>query len=297
MDDERALRGPAASDEIENPAAEQVIVKVGDAPEKDVDRAVRVASDAPVEWPRMHPRERGCRPRTLAGALHDHIDGLLVLDALGSGSLRSAMRNDVACGAAARPGEITRKVVGGMHHLWSRGLSYGLTSRALLHGSIADEGMEPFVDRVEALREGTPADPATETGPFSSRAQCDKLMRYIGTAHGEGATLLADGGGRTAIGREVMSGRQFRSTVFDRVTPDMTPAREEGRKLLDGHSRLRGVRTRVRSVADNLIKDFPHGNTRGRRRSAPDGRCVGLSLETPDFEDFACMPGRHGRRA
>lgn len=202
-DAERALRGPAASDEIENSAADEVIAKVSGATEKDVGRAVRTVSDTPVEWSQMQPRERG-GPRALADALHYHTDGFLVLDELGPGNLRSAVRNGVACGAAARPGGDTRKNIGRMNHPWSRGLSYGLTSRVLLHESVADEGMEPVIDRVETLSQGKPVDPAAETGAFSSWAQCDKRTWHIGTVHRVGATLLADGGGRTAIGREVL---------------------------------------------------------------------------------------------
>ncbi|WP_375000873.1 aldehyde dehydrogenase family protein [Aeromicrobium sp. CTD01-1L150] len=363
--------------EVENPATEEAIADVQDASPEDVDRAVRSASDASVEWAQWHPRDRGRRLRALADALREHTDELSLLDALDSGNPRSAMRNDVAWGAdvldlfadaasaldgdavrasvenlhyterapfgvvarivpfnhpiffaaakvaaplmagnsvvlkpsdltplsAIRLGEIAQDIlppgtmsvltaqgpgagralvqhplirrigfigseqvgraiqadaasvgvkevslelggknaliacadadvaataqgiVNGMNFAWSQGQSCGSTSRVLLQESIADEVMAAVVERVESLRQGNPVDQGTEMGPLASREQYDKSMRYIESAHGEGATLVT-GGGRPA-GAEFARGHYVQPTVFDRVTPDMRLAREE----------------------------------------------------------------------
>jgi aldehyde dehydrogenase (NAD+) len=71
---------------------------------------------------------------------------------------------------------------------------------------------------------GDPAMKETNIGPLVSRAQFDKVQRFINLGIEEGATLVAGGGGRPeGIGK----GYFAKPTVFADVRNDMTIAREE----------------------------------------------------------------------
>ena len=123
------------------------------------------------------------------------------------------------------PDQVASGAVAGMNFARSSGQSCGSTSRLLLHESIADEVLDHVVQRMAALRIGSPLDPATEMGTMASRAQYDKALRYIGVATGEGADVLA-GGGRPA-GLEHERGLFIAPTLLGGVRPDMRVAREE----------------------------------------------------------------------
>jgi len=125
----------------------------------------------------------------------------------------------------ADPDQVASGAVAGMNFARSSGQSCGSTSRLLLHESIADEVLDNVVQRMAALRIGSPLDPATEMGTMASRAQYDKALRYIGVATGEGAEVLA-GGGRPA-GLEHERGLFIAPTLLGGVRPDMRIAREE----------------------------------------------------------------------
>jgi aldehyde dehydrogenase (NAD+) len=79
-------------------------------------------------------------------------------------------------------------------------------------------------EAAEALRVG-PANAAdTDLGPVISEQQFDKIQRLIGVGMEEGATLVAGGLGRP---EGLKDGYFVRPTVFGKVTPEMTIAREE----------------------------------------------------------------------
>jgi aldehyde dehydrogenase (NAD+) len=79
-------------------------------------------------------------------------------------------------------------------------------------------------EAAEALRVG-PANAAdTDLGPVISEQQFDKIQRLIGVGMEEGATLVAGGLGRP---EGLKNGYFVRPTVFGKVTPEMTIAREE----------------------------------------------------------------------
>lgn len=91
---------------------------------------------------------------------------------------------------------------------------------------VAEEAMAAFLDRLvartRALRLGDPLDAATQIGPLISAAQRAKVLAHIAAARGEGATLLAGGGGGPFA-----TGHFVEPTVFAGVTDAMALAREE----------------------------------------------------------------------
>src|SRR6476619_401136 len=97
-------------------------------------------------------------------------------------------------------------------------------SRLLVDRSIKDEFMEKRAARTKKMVAGDPLDPKTRYGALASKKQLETVHHYVATAKKEGASLLA-GGDRVDIGTG--KGYFFQPTVFDRVTPEMTIAREE----------------------------------------------------------------------
>ena len=97
-------------------------------------------------------------------------------------------------------------------------------SRLLVESRIKDEFIGRVVERARKMRPGDPMDPKTRLGSLVSRAQFDRVLRYVEVGRSEGATLLA-GGKRFDIG----TGKGFfvEPTVFADVTPVMTIAQEE----------------------------------------------------------------------
>ena len=97
-------------------------------------------------------------------------------------------------------------------------------SRLLVDKSIKNEFMEKLAARAKKMVAGDPLDPKTRYGALASKKQLESVERYVGIAKKEGAELVA-GGGRTDIGTG--KGYFFQPTIFDKVTPEMTIAREE----------------------------------------------------------------------
>jgi acyl-CoA reductase-like NAD-dependent aldehyde dehydrogenase len=97
-------------------------------------------------------------------------------------------------------------------------------SRLLVDRSIKDVFLDRLVARTRRMVPGDPMDPKTRLGALASRAQLDRVLRYVATALEEGARLVA-GGHRADIG----TGRGYfmEPTIFADVTPAMTIAREE----------------------------------------------------------------------
>ena len=97
-------------------------------------------------------------------------------------------------------------------------------SRLLVDRSIKDQFMEKLAARAKKMVAGDPMDPKTRYGSLASKRQMETVQRYVDVAKKEGATLVA-GGERADIGTG--KGYFFQPTVFDKVTPEMTIAREE----------------------------------------------------------------------
>lgn len=115
--------------------------------------------------------------------------------------------------------------VSGMNFTWA-GQSCGSTSRCFVHRSIYEAVIEGIRKRVaERHRCGLPTDPATTMGCLISKAQFDKTMGFIESAHAQGARLVC-GGGRPAD-PALAKGWFVEATVFADVTPSMRLFQEE----------------------------------------------------------------------
>jgi aldehyde dehydrogenase (NAD+) len=94
-------------------------------------------------------------------------------------------------------------------------------SRVFVEETIYQQFMEKSIARAKKRIVGDPFDSRTELGPVVDQSQFDKVMGYIESGRGEGATL-ACGGDR--IGDR---GYFIQPTIFSDVQEEMTIAREE----------------------------------------------------------------------
>jgi aldehyde dehydrogenase (NAD+) len=97
-------------------------------------------------------------------------------------------------------------------------------SRLLVERGVKDEFLEKVAARAKKMRPGDPMDPKTRLGAIASKGQFERVLRYIATGTREGGVVVA--GGKAA---DIGTGKGFfiEPTIFDRVTPEMTIAREE----------------------------------------------------------------------
>lgn len=133
-------------------------------------------------------------------------------------------KNALVAFADADPDEVATAVVSGMNFTWC-GQSCGSTSRAFLHEDIHDAVVARVAERAARFRPGIPTDPATTMGAIASKAQYDKVMRYIDIAKSEGARVVC--GAKRPDGAELSEGNFVEPTIFADVTMNMTIAREE----------------------------------------------------------------------
>lgn len=85
--------------DVEDPSNGQVLASVPECSEEDVDRAVRAAAAAQVEWRVLTPRSRAEKLRELAVLIREHREELATLDAWDAGFALPIMRKDVESGA------------------------------------------------------------------------------------------------------------------------------------------------------------------------------------------------------
>ena len=86
-------------------------------------------------------------------------------------------------------------------------------SRALIQESIYDKFMERALERVKAIKQGSPLESSTMTGAQASSEQMEKILSYIDLGKKEGAELLT-GGNRTILEGEHAGGYYIEPTVF-----------------------------------------------------------------------------------
>jgi aldehyde dehydrogenase len=86
-------------------------------------------------------------------------------------------------------------------------------SRALVHESIYDRFMERALQRVAAIMQGDPLDPATMIGAQASTEQMDKILSYFDIGRQEGAEVLA-GGERNSLPGDLAGGFYVKPTVL-----------------------------------------------------------------------------------
>jgi gamma-glutamyl-gamma-aminobutyraldehyde dehydrogenase len=96
-------------------------------------------------------------------------------------------------------------------------------SRLLVQEPIADEFLDRLLAVARKIVAGDPLEPTTTSGAMVSEEQMATALRYIETATSEGGAL-ALGGNRVRVDS---GGFYVEPTVFDRVHPENTLAREE----------------------------------------------------------------------
>lgn len=95
-------------------------------------------------------------------------------------------------------------------------------SRLLVHKDIHDEVVKGLVDIAKTMSIGSDLDNAYDLGPLISRRQMTRVLAYIDTGLGEGATLAT--GGKRVDG---LAGYFVEPTIFTDCTATMRIVREE----------------------------------------------------------------------
>lgn len=98
-------------------------------------------------------------------------------------------------------------------------------SRLLVERSIAERFTSELIRRAGAIVVGDGFDARTEMGPLVSRAQRDRVERYIEIGIAEGATLAC--GGKRATIADRADGFYIQPTIFTNTQPHMRIVREE----------------------------------------------------------------------
>jgi len=98
-------------------------------------------------------------------------------------------------------------------------------SRAFVQRRIYDEFIEKFAARTRRLRVGDPLDPDTEIGPVVSRAQLERVERYLQIGRDEGARIVCGGSRLKPAGFE--DGNLIEPAVLDGVQNMYRVAQEE----------------------------------------------------------------------
>jgi aldehyde dehydrogenase (NAD+) len=96
-------------------------------------------------------------------------------------------------------------------------------SRLLIEERVHDQVVEQLAAGAKKLTPGDPLDKHTRLGALVSQRQQATVLSYVQKGKDEGATLVAGGKAVKPNGK----GYFVEATVFDRVTPEMTIAREE----------------------------------------------------------------------
>jgi len=120
---------------------------------------------------------------------------------------------------------LDKAVEGLVLYAFNKGEVCTCPSRALVQDSIYDEFMARCLDRIAAIKQGNPLDPATMLGPQVSRQQLEKVSSYVEIGRQEGAEILI-GGSRARVGGEFDEGYFFEPTVL-KGTNDMRVFQEE----------------------------------------------------------------------
>jgi len=98
-------------------------------------------------------------------------------------------------------------------------------SRVLVHESLQEEFLEKLKAGLEHLRIGDPTNMSTQLGALASKAQLEKVSKYIQIGVDEGAKVLT--GGERVTGSGLESGCFMQPTVFVDVDENMRIAQEE----------------------------------------------------------------------
>ena len=121
--------------------------------------------------------------------------------------------------------KLVNGIIAGMNFTWS-GQSCGSTSRVFLHASIHDAVLEKVVKLLpERHKPGIPTDPKTTMGSLVSKAQLEKVKRYVEVGLEDGGRLVC--GGKQPADEALKDGFFFEATVFADMKQTMRLAKEE----------------------------------------------------------------------
>lgn len=87
-------------------------------------------------------------------------------------------------------------------------------SRALIHESIYDKFMARVLERVKAVKQGSPLDMTTMLGAQASQEQVEKIMSYMKIGQDEGAQLLIGGARKVQDDPAIKDGFYIQPTIF-----------------------------------------------------------------------------------
>ncbi len=119
-------------------------------------------------------------------------------------------------------------------------------------GEVAEPLLDLLVKKAKAMKIGDGIQSGIDMGPVVTGDHCKKITGYIEKGVAEGATPLCDGRESAPKGEGFFVG----PTIFDKVTPQMTIAREE----IFGPV-LSVIRVGSLDDALKLVNDSPFGNT------------------------------------
>ncbi len=113
------------------------------------------------------------------------------------------------------------------------GSAYGCAGERCMAGSVlvcaegaGERFLDPLCDTARKFRVGpTDRDPDVQMGPVVTKAHLDRIHEHIEKGLKAGAELRVDG--RDVVVEDAPNGYYLGATVFDKVTPDMSIAREE----------------------------------------------------------------------
>jgi acyl-CoA reductase-like NAD-dependent aldehyde dehydrogenase len=105
--------------------------------------------------------------------------------------------------------------------LWNQGQVCSAHTRLIVHESIREPLLKQVLDLARRYEPGDPLDARTEFGPLASPTQRDRVRDYVDQGLKSGAVAVLHG-------RIASSGGCYAApTIFDRVEPQMSIAREE----------------------------------------------------------------------
>src|SRR5579872_4325704 len=106
---------------------------------------------------------------------------------------------------------------------WNKGEVCVAGSRLLVERPVYDEVVERMAKKAQNAVLGDPLNPDTQIGPMASKAEYDKVMKYVELGKSSKARLVAGGASRKVNGK----GLFIEPTVFADATNDMQISREE----------------------------------------------------------------------
>jgi aldehyde dehydrogenase (NAD+) len=141
---------------------------------------------------------------------------------------------------------------------WNKGEVCVAGSRILVEDRIYDEFVERFAKKAKDSILGDPLDMNTQIGPIASRAEYEKVMRYVEAGKNSPVRLVAGGSTRKVNGK----GLFIEPTVFADATNDLKISREEIFGPVVPVIRFSGEDEAVR-----LANDTPYGLASGIQTS------------------------------